>query len=371
MPIVAVFLAFFIMGFVDAVGVLVGYARAQFALSATAAALLPLLGFAAFAVVSIPAGVLASRHGRRAMLCAGLALVLAGELVAVAGTTRYIGLLAAIGLLGIGMATVQVAGNPLVRDVSEPDRYARNLSLAQFVKSLGSNTAPLVIPAAVAVGWSWTAVFPIFGAATAVALACALAVSIRESRSVRAATFASSVALALDRRIAPWLTGIFLYVGAEVGIASSIASHLRASLAVDLDDATRCIALFLGALAVGRLLGGVVLAITSARRLLAASAITALAATAALLVPSTPIVLVALVVAGLAYANVWPLVFALAIETRPARASEISGLLCTAILGGAIVPFAMGIVADLATWRVAFAIPVACCAYLVRLARRA
>jgi len=167
------------------------------------------------------------------------------------------------------------------------------------------------------------------------------------------------------------VAAIFLYVGAEVGMNAWIATHLHRSFAMDLDTATRALGLFLGGLAVGRLGGSVLLNFISPQRfLLAASALGALA-TAAMLVPSRGVVLAATLLAGLSFSNIWPLVFSLAIEERPGRAGELSGLMCMAIFGGALLPLLMGKLADGLSVRAAFIVPLACFLYLTGFALRA
>jgi fucose permease len=372
---VPIFLAFFVMGFVDSVGALVGYAREQFHLSGTMAGLLPFFGFAAFALVSVPAGVLADRLGKRRVLLLGLALVLVGELLPVFGAARYAVLLAAIFLIGIGMTVLQVAGNPIMRDVSEPGRYARNLTFAQFIKSLGSNAAPYLLPLVTAMRWGWRGMFPVFAAIAAVDLLLvaglkvpAGAQGVRAGEAGRVASLASSFALLKDPYVARVVLGIFLYVGAEVGLNSWIATHLSRSFGMDLPTATQCLGLFLGGLALGRLGGSAVLHFLSAQRFFRICALAGTLAVAGLLAPVRPVVLVSIFVAGLAFANIWPLVFALAIEERPGRASELSGLMCMAIFGGALLPLLMGRLADVASVRTAFVVPLACFAYLTYLA---
>lgn len=367
-----VFLAFFIMGFVDSVGAMVGYAREQFQLSGVMAGLLPFFGFAAFALVSVPAGVLVDRIGKVRMLGAGLVLVLAGELIPTLSVARYGYLLAAIFFIGIGMTVLQVAGNPIMRDVSDPGRFTRNLTFAQFIKSLGSNAAPYLLPFVAALGWGWTAVFPIFAACAALNLALLPAIRVAAAPRVEApATLGRCFALLRDPYVASVVAAIFLYVGAEVGMNAWIATHLHRSFAMDLDTATRALGLFLGGLAVGRLGGSVLLNFISPQRfLLAASALGALA-TAAMLVPSRGVVLAATLLAGLSFSNIWPLVFSLAIEERPGRAGELSGLMCMAIFGGALLPLLMGKLADGLSVRAAFIVPLACFLYLTGFALRA
>src|SRR5258708_8834827 len=137
-----IFLCFFVMGFVDAVGTLVGFAEKEFRLSGAQAGLLPFFGFIAFALFSVPAGVVADRRGKKFLLTLSLGVVLAGQLIPSLTVARYGFLLGAIFPIGAGMAALQGAGNPIMRDVSAPGRFARNLTFAQFIKSLGSLSRP-------------------------------------------------------------------------------------------------------------------------------------------------------------------------------------------------------------------------------------
>jgi len=320
----------------------------------------------------LPAGVLVDRVGKVRMLGAGLVLVLAGELVPAVSVARYGYLLTAIFLIGIGMTVLQVAGNPIMRDVSEPGRFSRNLTFAQFIKSLGSNAAPYLLPFVAALGWGWTAVFPIFAACAALNLA--LVPSIRVAAAPRAeepATLRRCLALLRDPYVASVVAAIFLYVGAEVGMNAWVATHLHRSFDMDLDTATRALGLFLGGLAAGRLGGSVLLNFISPQRFLLAAAGLGTLAAGGMLVPSRSVVLAATLLAGLSFSNIWPLVFSLAIEERPGRAGELSGLMCMAIFGGALLPLAMGKLADGISVRAAFVVPVACFVYLTGFALRA
>ena len=136
-----IFFSFFVMGFVDAVGTLVGFAKDEYHLSGFMAGLLPFFGFIAFALFSVPGGVLMDKKGKKFLMLLSLAIVLVGQALP-AMATGYSMLVAAIFLIGIGMTLLQVAGNPIMRDVSEDGRFARNLTFAQFVKGLGSLAGP-------------------------------------------------------------------------------------------------------------------------------------------------------------------------------------------------------------------------------------
>jgi MFS transporter, FHS family, L-fucose permease len=366
-----IFLAFFVMGFVDAVGTLVGFAKTEFRLTGAEAGLLPFFGFVAFALFSVPAGVLADRRGKRFLLLLSLGVVLAGQLIASLSVSRYSWLLGAVFLIGVGMAALQVAGNPMMRDVSAPGRYARNLTFAQFLKSLGSISGPYLTTLIVALGLAWYRIFPVFAAVTLVALLLSLFLPGGGSAGdERPASISASFALLREPSVALAVLGIFLYVGAEVGLNSWLATYLARSFGMDLgSSATRLgPGLFFIALSAGRLLGSVVLNFVDARRFFRLSALLGLAGLGLLLLGHRIAALSGIVLCGLGFANIWPLVFALTIERRPERSGALSGLMCMAIFGGAVLPAVMGLVADRADLRLAFLVPLACFAYLMALA---
>ena len=371
LPTLPIFLAFFVMGFVDAVGTLVGFAKTEFRLTAAEAGLLPFFGFVAFALVSVPAGVLADRRGKRFLLLMSLGVVLAGQIVASLSVSRYGWLLGAIFLIGVGMAALQVAGNPMMRDVSAPGRYARNLTFAQFLKSLGSISGPYLTTLVVAMGLAWYRIFPVFAAVTLVTLLLALLLSVPESAGGdRPASVSASFALLKEPTVALAVLGIFLYVGAEVGLNSWLATFLSRSFGMDLaSSATRLgPGLFFIALSAGRLLGSLVLNFFDARRFFRLSALLGLSGLGLLFAGSRSAALAGIVLCGLGFANIWPLVFSLTIERRPERSGALSGLMCMAIFGGAALPALMGLAADRGGVRLAFLVPMVCFAYLTALA---
>jgi len=151
-----VFLAFLVMGFGDAAGPFVSLAKQQFNLSAFMAQLIAFTGYIMFGILSVPMGVYQDKKGKKVVLILGLCIMLAGLLIpTIAGFSTFRVFLLTVLLLGAGATTLQVAGNPLMRDVSEEGKYSRNLSLAQFVKAIGSLSGPLipVIAARAFVNW--------------------------------------------------------------------------------------------------------------------------------------------------------------------------------------------------------------------------
>ena len=378
-----IFLCFFVMGFVDAVGTLVGFAEKEFRLSGAQAGLLPFFGFIAFALFSVPAGVVADRRGKKFLLTLSLGVVLAGQLIPSLTVARYGFLLGAIFPIGAGMAALQVAGNPIMRDVSAPGRFARNLTFAQFIKSLGSISGPYLTTSIIALGFAWHRIFPVFAAVTLVTLVLTVGLEGGTRGAGGGPTgggspagdgpppsVAGSFALLAEPSVALAVLGIFLYVGAEVGLNSWLATLLARGFGLDLgSSATRLgPGLFFIALAAGRLLGSAVLSFIGARRFFLVSALLGLAGLALLFPGSRPLALAGIACCGLGFANIWPLLFSITVESRPERSGALSGLMCMAIAGGAVMPALMGLLADRAGVRLAFLVPLAAFLYLTALA---
>jgi len=369
-----IFFAFFVMGFVDAVGTLVGFAKDEYQLSGFMAGLLPFFGFIAFALFSVPGGVLMDKKGKKFLMLLSLAIVLVGEALP-AMTTGYVMLVAAIFLIGVGMTLLQVAGNPIMRDVSEEGRFARNLTFAQFIKGLGSIAGPAVAIALVARGLPWNSIFSVFGVVVAITLAGVAFLRVEEKKGddKPPASIASSFALLGHPYVFMMILGLFLYVGAEVGVNSWIATFLNQKFQFDLGSlATGGIAFFFVALSIGRLIGSAVLNFMSARQFLVVTAILSVLGTLGIMLGSKEVAVASIFLTGLGFGNVFPLVFSILIDKMPERSAELSGLLCMAIAGGAVMPLVMGAVNDaFGSITAAMAVPFVSSLYIFFLGLRA
>jgi fucose permease len=368
-----IFFAFFVMGFVDAVGTLVGFAREEYQLSGFMAGLLPFFGLIAFAIFSVPGGVLMDRKGKKFLMLLSLGIVLVGEAVP-ALTTGYLMLVAAIFLIGVGMTLLQVAGNPIMRDVSEEGRYARNLTFAQFIKGLGSIAGPAVAIALISRGLPWNSIFTVFGLFVAVTLVSVAFLKVDERKTADdkpPASIGSSFALLKNPYVFLMIFGLFLYVGAEVGMNSWIATYLNQNFQFDLGSlATGGIAFFFIALSIGRLVGSAILNFVSARRFLVVTAIVSVLGMLGILLGTKEVALASIFVAGLGFGNIFPLIFSILIDRMPERSAELSGLLCMAIAGGAVVPLLMGAVNDSFGITGAMVVPFLACLYILFLGLR-
>jgi FHS family L-fucose permease-like MFS transporter len=388
-----IFLAFFAMGFADAVGPLAGTLKSDpaFALSGFMVGLLPAFTFIAFALLSVPGGVLAARIGKKKLLILAFSLNAVGVLIPSLIVPSYALLLGALFLLGAGTTLLQVAGNPIMRDVSPEGQYASNLAFAQFIKGIGSVGSTYVVGALAAAGataaalvttgatgggiltsyagkMGWRSIFPVFLVLTAVSLVALLALRIHETKAEEPPSIAGSLALLKEPAFGLAVFGIFLYVGAEVGLTTWLAPRLE-DLGFSKDRAGMFgPTLVLGSLTFGRLVGSVILRRLSPQRFFVRSAGLGVLGILGLMSGHAHLAVAGVVFCGLGFANIWPLLFSITVEARPQRSAELSGLMCMAIFGGAVLPPVMGALVDGAGYSVAFGVPLVAFLYLFGLA---
>lgn len=369
--IAALLMAFLVMGFGDLRGSFLGIAREVFGISAAQGALIPLAGASAFALFALPVGLLATRKGKRFVLQAGLLLTAAAHALPWVVLSRYEHLLAAIFLIGVGMTFLLVAGNPLLRDVTEPARYSRNLTFAQFFKSMGSIAGPYLLPLVVALGLTWKGVFPVFALASLAVWAVITWVPFPVIPAERPATLKGMLGLLGAPPLRWKVLGIFLFSGSEMGMNNFLASHMWLTFGMDIQKEAITLGqgLFWVSQGAGRLVGTLVLARMATRWFMLVCAVVCLIGLCGLILGSREVAIVSVALCGMGFSNIWPCLFALALEARPERSSEIGGLAVMANVGGAVLPLLMGKVTDLSAVRWAFLVPLAALAYVAGLAR--
>jgi fucose permease len=362
-----IFLAFLAMGFGDAVGPFVGLAKNEFQLSNTVATLIPFVGFIMFGLLSVPFGVFQDKRGKKLVLMLGLCVILVGLLNASFGLDSFARFLLTVLLVGAGAAILQVAGNPIMRDVSGEGKYSRNLSLGQFVKAIGSLSGPVIpVVAARYFGVSWKVIFPIYAVAILITLLAVAALRVeRKEPEHKSATLASCLALLKNGYVLAMVAAIFLYVGAEVCVSAGIPLFLKERFDIDINRVGLLgTGLFFTALTIGRFCGGVILNWMAPRKFFLLTCAASIAGLLGLWVPDRTVAVASFFLAGLGFANIFPLVFSLAVESLPERTNELSGLMVTAIVGGAFLPPLMGLLADHATVQIGFLVPLAAILYV-------
>lgn len=379
-----VFLSFLCMGFGDAVNTFVGVAKDHFSLTTFESSFIASAGFIMFGLLSVPMGLFQDKRGRKTTLLTGLAVALVGILtVMMFGLDRYSVFLVSILLLGGGATILQVAGNPIMRDVSNEGRYSSNLSLGQFIKAIGSFTAPLVFFIAGKMGYtesqSWNVLFPIFALAVAISIISVAMLQVKEkSDGGHTASLGSCLRLMGDPSVAFSVLAIFVYVGAEVCMASGMPVYFSEQFGINQSLATKFVMYFFVTIMIGRFLGAMLLRKVRPERFLVGTCYTSLAGFVLLALGSGVVGLVAspdvrevvttaaLVVLALGFANIFPLVFSMAIDRRPDKANELSGLMVSAICGGAFLFPVMGWIGDAAgNLFYGFVIPLAAIFYIL------
>lgn len=182
-----IFLAFLVMGVADAMGPMSDAVKTHYQLSNTMATLLSFFVFIAFAAFSVPGGLLAGRIGKKKLLLLGLGLNAGAMLLPSLMEPGFATLLACIFVLGIGTTLLQVAGNPIMRDVSPAGAYSRNLSFAQGIKGIGSTASTYLVGAISAIAlfqsMGWRGPFPIFCALMAITFVGVMLIKVDETKA--------------------------------------------------------------------------------------------------------------------------------------------------------------------------------------------
>jgi len=369
---IPVFLVFLVMGFGDAIGPFVGLAKETFQLSNTMAQLIPLVGFMMFGLLSVPMGIFQDHYGKKITLIIGLVVALIGLVIPIISISSYELFLLTIILLGAGAAVLQVAGNPIMRDVSPEGSYSSNLSFGQFVKAIGSlSTAFLPILFKNIWNLSWVAVFPLYSAIILLVIVILGFTKIEEKKdsSAQPATFSSCFSLLKEPFVCLMVLGIFIYVGAEICISSGVPVFLKDHYAIDIQKTGLAgTGLFFLALMAGRFLGGIILRTIHSATFLKITVVISIIGIAGLFINNSTVAFVSACIIGLGFANIFPLIFSVTLDRMPQRSNELSALMVTAILGGAIIPLFMGILSDHTSTQIGFVIPLVCILYVTWLA---
>ncbi|AFN74819.1 putative sugar transport-like membrane protein [Melioribacter roseus P3M-2] len=374
-----VYLAFLCMGFGDVVGPLVGLAKDSFSLSYTMAQLIPFTGFIMFGILSVPIGIFQDRKGRKFVLLLGLTVALIGLLLPIlngmyglpfdlslVGKFDFLVVLASILLLCAGATILQVVGNPIMRDVSPEGAYSRNLSLAQSLKAVGSSMGFLIPPfAAYVFKLEWTILFPLFASLILITLLITIKTDIHEKEQKDVpASIKSCFELLKKPYVLIMVLAIFFYVGAEVSMSSGVPILLKENFGVAGFSLWVSWSLFFLPIMAGRFFGSLILRKIEAQKFLRLTVVISFLGIALMFTNSALITFVGIILTGLGFSNIFPLVFSITIEKMPERSNELSGLMVTAIAGGAVVPLIMGAVNDLSDVLTGFIIPLLCVIYI-------
>jgi len=374
---------FFMWGFITCLNdILIPYLKLLFDLNYTQAMLIQFCFFSAYFVVSVPAGMLVSRIGYKSGIVTGLLIAGAGCLLFLPAAQMhvYAMFLFALFVLASGITILQVAANPYVSVMGKPETASSRLTMTQAFNSLGTTVAPFF--GAWLIFGGMNAPEPVPGAVTESTVQVPYLI-LAASLIVLAVIFAwlklpamgkkdPAEALPLggkawqQRHLVLGAIGIFVYVGAEVGIGSFLAIYLSQPEIGGMTTAaaSHYISWYFGGAMVGRFIGAAVMQKLNPGRVLAFNAIMAVLLLAITILSSGKLAMWSLLLVGLCNSIMFPTIFSLAIQGLKQYTSQGSGILCLAIVGGAILPLLQGMLADQIGVQLAFVLPLVCYLYI-------
>ena len=388
---VAVTILFFMWGLLTSLNdVLIPHLKAVYTLTYVQAMLVQFCFFGAYFVVSLPAGMVVRRIGYQRGVVLGLAVAAAGCLLFYpAATAGYGFFLMAFFVLAAGITMLQVAANPYVTVLGSAATASSRLTLTQAFNSLGTTVAPIAggililsagmlgaadvarMPAAEQLAYRAREAAAVQGpylvlAATLLVLAALFWMARLPAIKEAAAPEGTRPSILSQRRLVLGAVAIFLYVGGEVSIGSFLINFLGHADVAGLAPASAAhyVALYWGGAMVGRFIGFAVMRHVSPGKTLAFNAAAAIALVLTAIFTKGQLSLWAIVAVGLCNSVMFPTIFSMALARLGPLTGQGSGVLCMAIVGGALVPFAQGMVADNAGLHMSFLVPAACYLYI-------
>ena len=371
--------------------VLIPHLKAVFEMNYARTMLIQFTFFSTYLVMSLPAGRVMARVGYRPSMVIGLIIAALGALAfyPAAKVPSYPLFLLALFVLASGITLLQVSANPYISLLGEPRGASSRLTLAQALNSLGHTLSPALIgPLILSVAVLGSAELAQLPGARQEAYRIAQAESVQlpylaiaggllllascvylfrlpplteatEQADPHRHTFAEALR---HRQLRLGVIAIFVYVGAEVTIGSFLISYIAAPRIgnIDAGSAAHYVSYYWGAAMTGRFIGSALLRRIAPRVLLCAFALVAIALLATTIVSSGALAMWSVIGIGLFNSIMFPTIFSLACEGLGSRAAEGSGIICVAIVGGAVVPLITGHAADWVGLKMALIVPGIC-----------
>jgi FHS family L-fucose permease-like MFS transporter len=380
---------FFMWGLITSLNdILIPHLKSLFSLSFVQAMLVQFCFFGAYFVMSLPSGFLVEKWGYRKGVIIGLVTAGIGCLgfFPAASTQSYPLFLASLFVLASGITLLQVAANPFVAILGRPETSASRLNLTQAFNSLGTTIGPFIgstlILSAVAVATGpvdvateiKTVQGPYIGLAVVLFLIAVVFARFKlpavtgESASASDSVGNDGRSVWHHRHLVLGAIGIFVYVGGEVSIGSVLVNFLSQP---DIGGMTErhagqyFVPLYWGGAMVGRFIGSYVLSKVRPQRVLAFNAVVVIVLLLIAMASGGKVAMWAVLAIGLFNSIMFPTIFTLAIARLGKHTGEGSGVLCMAIVGGAVIPVIMGYFADHIGVLMAFFVPALCYCYIV------
>jgi len=365
-----ILLIFFVISFLtNILGPIIPDIIDGFTLSIGLAGFLPFSFFVAYAVMSIPSGILVEKYREKRMLVVAFLMAFSGALLFALIPSFGIAL-SSLFIIGVGMAILQVVINPLLRTAGGDQHFAFNSVLGQLAFGAASFLSPLLysylvtnmhtedssiliqtLNGLVPEDLKWVSLYWVFAVTSflmviIVLLAKFPTVELKADEKIDAGS--SLKELLADRMVWLYFIGIFCYVGTEQGIANWTSKFLQDYHGIDPSTTgASVISYFWGLLTLGCLLGLVLLKFFDSRKVLIFFTAGAMIALLAALFGTAQIAIISFPLTGFFASVMWSIIFSLALNSVSKHHGTFSGILCTGIAGGAVVPLLVGGIAEL------------------------
>ena len=372
---------FFMWGFITCLNdILIPHLKAIFSLSYAQSMLVQFCFFGAYFLVSLPAGKLVKKMGYQKGIVIGLVIAALGCLLfyPAASLHSYPVFLAALFVLASGITVLQVSANPYVTLLGAKETASSRLTMTQAFNSLGTTIAPyfgaLLILNEVTDSMSATSAesvqLPYLGLMAAL-LALAAIFAFLKLPHIQSAEVVEGEKIEgsawQHKHLVLGAIGIFVYVGAEVSIGSFLVSFLGEADIAGLEEteAAKYLTYYWGGAMVGRFVGAAVMQKVDAGKTLAFNGVCSVILIMVTVLSTGSIAMWAILLVGLFNSIMFPTIFSLALSGLEKHTSQGAGILCLAIVGGAILPVLQGVLADSFSVQLAFILPLFCYVYIV------
>ncbi len=373
---------FFMWGFITCLNdILIPHLKGIFNLSYSQAMLVQFCFFGAYFIVSIPAGKIVKKLGFQKGIVLGLIVAALGcfAFYPAASMHSYPVFLMALFILASGITVLQVSANPYVSILGNAKTASSRLNMTQAFNSLGTTVAPFfgaylildqVTESMSATQQAESVQIPYVLLAGLLLLLAAIFSYIKlpvvEHRKESTDIKQINGSAWQYRHLVLGAIGIFVYVGAEVSIGSFLVSFFNDPNIAGLEEsqAAKYIAYYWGGAMVGRFIGAAVMQKLAAGKVLAFSAGLAIVLIVITIFASGQLAMWSILLVGLFNSIMFPTIFSLAINGLGQHTSQGSGILCLAIVGGAILPLIQGVLADSIGLQNSFLLPIICYVFI-------
>ena len=380
-PFMLVTSLFFLWGFAHSIlDVLNKHFQETMDVTKTESAFVQAVVYGGYFLMALPAGSIIKRYGYRTGVLTGLLLYGIGALLFIPGAEfrSFPFFLLCLFIIGCGLTCLETSANPYVTELGSPEKSESRINLSQSFNGLGWICGPLVGSWFLYHGKSDISMpYAIIGVVVLLVAVVFSFVKLPEvgddtTATAENAEAEASKSLWAHRKFVFGLVALFMYVAAQTGINSFFINYVTEFAHISSADAALLLSFGgMGLFMLGRMGGSALMTVVRPQTVLFACAVGGIVSMAVLLTGAGAIGIGAFFLCYLCESIMFPTIFSLALRGVGAHTKRASSFLIMSIVGGAIAPVLMGLIADLASMSLAFAVPLVCFVVVAAFARKA